>query len=213
MKQKKPTALLALTAVVAIAVSTFVVASCEKAADPTFSAAELDSLSHLNYILDSTEITADSTYLSVSPTTGPVTQQVANCYDPPDPPNGCGTWMKCARKIIPTGTSRAFTINWTNCTLCQGSGLPVNTTGWVAFSSDCDYLNVHLNQVPACFYECYTDAYCFKAKLVCGNGSYTLEYANGDQTQVIKISGDPHIYLKCEKFGVAKSCDGDLTWN
>lgn len=208
MKQKK-TVLLALTAVVAIAVSVFSFLSCDKIQEPDFSAAELDSLSHLNYIFDSTEVTGDSNQISL--TQVPLTP-AANCADAAATPAGCNNFVRCARKIIPSGMSRHFTINWTNCAAC-GSGVPAPTTGWIAFSNDCDYLNVHLNQIPACFYLCYTDAYCFKAKLVCGNGSFSLEWANGDQSQQITITGDPHIYLKCEEGGVSKSCDGDLTWN
>jgi hypothetical protein len=188
---------LSFAALAVIAVTTLIVISCNKN--------DNEPVTVTNQILP-------PNYTPPNPQNSLAPQNVCGCAN--HAPPGCGTWKNCAKKVLGNALSRTFTINWTSCSGCGGS-LPNSSSGTVCYLTDvCDSLQIQLNDLPACLQKCYGTIVCLKAKLTCQGGSYNITFQNGDHTQQVTITGDPHIFVLCEDAsGVAMSCDGDLVWN
>lgn len=131
-------------------------------------------------------------------------------------PSGCSSkFKKCARSLLNNQNSRNFVINWTSATACGGS-LPAPTYGSMCYTGSCNEFYFQLaSGVPSCLGACYSAPYCVKGTSVSFSSkcAFSFQYTSDDGSQVITITGDPHISLQCAPLGgVAASCDGDLTW-
>jgi hypothetical protein len=131
-------------------------------------------------------------------------------------PTGCpNKFKKCADKMLNGNASRDFVINWTSATAC-GSTLPPPTYGRMCYTGSCDEFYLQLtSDIPLCLYNCYKEPYCVKATSVSFSTgcAFSLQYTSDDGSQVITISGDPHISIQCSPgSGLAATADGDLTW-
>lgn len=131
-------------------------------------------------------------------------------------PTGCGNnFKKCADKMLGGNASRDFVINWTSATAC-GSTLPPPTHGRMCYTGSCgEFYLQFTSDIPLCLYNCYQEPYCVKATSVSFSAgcAFSLQYTSDDGSQVITISGDPHISIQCSpSSGLAATSDGDLTW-
>jgi hypothetical protein len=130
-------------------------------------------------------------------------------------PSNCSSkFKKCSKQLLNNGDSRNFVINWTSATAC-GSTLPPNTYGHLCYTGSCNEFYLELtSSIPLCL-SCYPEPYCIKATSVSFTNkcSFSLQYTSDDGTQVITITGDPHISIQCSPVsGISSTCDGDLTW-
>lgn len=131
-------------------------------------------------------------------------------------PNNCSNkFKKCSKELLNNQSSRDFVINWTSATAC-GPTLPSPTYGHLCYTGSCNEFFLELSSgLPGCLAPCYTAPYCIKATSVSfsQNCSFSLQYTSDDGTQVITITGDPHITIQCSPVsGVSATLDGDLTW-
>lgn len=131
-------------------------------------------------------------------------------------PTGCGNnFKKCADKMLGGNASRDFVINWTSATAC-GSTLPPPTYGRMCYTGSCGEFYLQLtSDIPLCLTNCYKEPFCVKSTSVSFSAgcAFSFQYTSDDGTQVITISGDPHISIQCSPTsGVASTADGDLTW-
>jgi hypothetical protein len=131
-------------------------------------------------------------------------------------PTSCGNnFKKCADKMLGGNASRDFVINWTSATAC-GSTLPPPTNGRMCYTGTCGEFYLQLtNAIPLCLTNCYKEPFCVKSTNTSFSAgcAFSFQYTSDDGTQVITISGDPHISIQCSPVsGVSSTVDGDLTW-
>ena len=144
------------------------------------------------------------------------TSSAGSCNCAGAAPNGCSSkFKKCAKQLLNNSNTRNFVVNWTSATGCGGS-LPAPTNGRLCYTGSCNEFFLELtSSIPYCLVPCYQAPYCVKATSVSftNNCSFSLQYTSEDGTQVITITGDPHITIQCSPVsGVSSTCDGDLTW-
>lgn len=188
---------LSILATSIIAVATFIFVSCNK--DNPFKK------------LDDTNAT--NATQKISSTNAIKTAGACNCGGSP---TGCSNkFKKCAKQLLNNNNSRNFVINWTSATAC-GNTLPSPTYGSMCYTGSCNEFFLQLTSgVPACLAACYPAPYCVKGTSVSfsNNCSFSFQYTSDDGSQVITITGDPHISIQCAPLGgVNATCDGDLTW-
>jgi hypothetical protein len=141
-------------------------------------------------------------------------------------PNNCADFVNCLSKLIGSGNSKTFTINWKSCVNpdpsnkdCNGFGVQGTkskaTICYTPGANACNSVTCIISNPPDCL-PCLPQTFCIQLGLQCNTAKNTFDLLGTDTNlatgivYTVTISSDPKITVTCGLPGTSYNCTGEL---